>query len=183
MIDPQRSTQLANIQAATGMTVAEFTEDVRRTGLEKHSRIVSYLKTEHGLTHGNANLIAHMVREQLAGGPAAAEGLLEAQYAGSKAHLRPILEALKAMAETQGGDVERVIQKTAVSFRRRKQFALVQAASSRRVQLGLNLPTTPDDERAREVDGMCTHRVDLTEPTEVDADVAAWIGAAYEAAG
>ena len=65
MTDTQRDTQLANIEAATGRTVAEFTEDVRRTGLDRHGRIVSYLKDEHGLTHGNANLLAHVVREQL----------------------------------------------------------------------------------------------------------------------
>lgn len=183
MTDPQRSAQLANIEAATGMTVADFADDVRRTGLDKHGRIVSYLKDEHGLTHGNANLVAHLVREQLAGGRPAAEELLEAQYEGGKAHLRPVYEALAAIASFQGADVEQVIQKTGVSFRRRKQFALIQAASSKRVQLGLNLPSTPDDERVRAVSGMCTHRVDLTETAEVDDDVAAWIGASYRAAG
>lgn len=182
MTDTQRDTQLANIEAATGRTVAEFTEDIRRTGLDRHGRIVSYLKDEHGLTHGNANLLAHVVREQLAGGPATAEALLEAQYQGGKAHLHAVYEALARVAAAQGDDVERVVQKTGVSFRRRKQFALIQAPSSKRVQLGLNLPSTPDDERVKEVSGMCTHRVDVTEPAAVDDDVAAWIKTAYEAA-
>ncbi len=165
------------------MTVAEFTEDVRKTGLEKHGQVVGYLKDKHGLTHGNANLVAHLVREQLAGGPPTTDELLAAQYEGGKAHLRPIYETLAKIATAQGDDVEQVIQKTGVSFRRRKQFALVLAASSKRVQLGLNLPTTPDDARVKEVTGMCTHRVDLAELTDVDAAVEAWIGASYDAAG
>jgi len=183
MTDPQRETQMANIEAATGMTLADFAEDIRKTGLQKHGQIVSYLKDEHGLTHGNANLMAHVVREQMAGGPTPAEALLNAQYEGGKAHLRPIYETLEKIAGSRGDDVAQVIQKTGVSFRRRKQFALIQAPSSKRVQLGLNLPTTPADERVREVSGMCTHRVDLTDPTEVDDDVTAWITSAYEAAG
>jgi len=183
MTDPQGNAQLANIEAATGMTLADFTEAVRATGLQKHGQIVSYLKDEHGLTHGNANLLAHLAREQLAGGPPPAQALLDAQYEGGKVHLRPIYEALAQIAASQGDDVEQIIQKTGVSFRRRKQFALVQAPSSKRVQLGLNLPSTPDDERVREVEGMCSHRVDLTDAAAVDADVKSWISASYDAAG
>ena len=109
--------------------------------------------------------------------------LLEAQYAGGQAHLRPIYESLASVAASQGHDVERVVQKTGVSFRRRKQFALVQAPSSKRVQLGLNLPSTPDGGRVLEVSGMCTHRVDLTSPVDVDDDVRDWIAEADAAAG
>jgi hypothetical protein len=79
--------------------------------------------------------------------------------------------------------VEQVVQKTGVSFRRRKQFLLVQAPSSKRVQLGLNLDETPADGRVTETSGMCTHRVDVATPDEVDDAVAAWIRSAYQSAG
>jgi hypothetical protein len=183
MTDPQRSTQLANIEAATGKTVDDCVEAVTGAGLEKHGQIVSYLKAEHGLTHGNANLMAHVVRERQAGGPPSDEAPLDAQYQDGKAHLRPVYDALSRIAAAQGADVEQVIQKTGVSFRRRKQFALVQAPSSKRVRLGLNLPTTPDDARVKAADGMCTHQVDLADPSDVDGEVETWIAASYLAAG
>lgn len=185
MADPttQAETQLRNIEEATGMTVADFAALITTAGLEKHGQIVSYLKSEHSLTHGNANLLAHRIREGLAGGPPPAEVLLDAQYAGAKAPLRPIYTELAAVAEGLGDDVEKVVQKTGVSFRRSKQFALVQAPSSKRVQLGLNLDHTPDDERISEMSGMCTHRVDLTDPDEIDDAVVSWLRTAYERAG
>ncbi len=178
----QAATQLANIEASSGRTRAEFTAEIAAAGLEKHGEIVSYLKQNHGLTHGNANLVAKLVRDDMAGGPASDEELLQAQYSGPKAALVPIYDEVSAIALGLGDDVDQVIQKTGVSFRRAKQFLLVQAPSAKRVQLGLNLPHTPKDERVKETSGMCSHRVDITSPEDVDDSVASWIAAAYEAA-
>lgn len=185
MADPaaQAATQLKNIETSTGKTVAQFTELARSAGLEKHGKIVAFLKSEHGLTHGNANLLAHKIRERLDGGPASDTDLLDAQYEGNKAGLRPIYERLAEVAAGQGADVDRVVQKTGVSFRRSKQFALIQAPSSKRIQLGLNLPSDPADPRVKAVSGMCSHRVDITAIDQVDADVEGWINASYESAG
>lgn len=179
----QSATQLRNIEEATGMGVADFARKIDEAGLEKHGQMVSFLKTELGLTHGNANLIAHLVREAREGGPASEEDLLAAQYAGGKAHLKDTFDQLSKIALGLGDDVERVVLKTGVSFRRRKQFALVEAPSSKRVQLGLNLDETPDDPRVKDAGGMCTHRMDLTDPAEVDDSVASIIEEAYQRAG
>ena len=70
-----------------------------------------------------------------------------------------------------------------MSFGRKKQFALVQAPSAKRLRLGLNLDAMPDDPRIVATSGMCTHSVDLTSSEAVDADVASWIRAAYDRAG
>lgn len=183
MADHQAATQLANIEAATGLTPARVADLVRTTGLEKHGQIVALLKDEHGLTHGNANLLATLAREHLAGGRASDAELLAAQYAKGKAALRPILDELTALAQGLGDDVEVVVQKTAVSLRRRRQFAVVRAASARRIELGLNLPATPQDARIRETSGMCSHRVDLHDVDAVDDTIADWLGRAYAAAG
>ncbi len=175
--------QLSNIQESTGRTIPEFATEVKAAGLEKHGAIVSLFKTEHGLTHGNANALAHAVRTHLAGGPASDDELLDAQYSGAKAALRPIMEALVDQARSLGDDVTVVVQKTGVSLRRNKQFALVQAPSSKRIQLGLNLDQTPPGGRIQETTGMCTHRVDLTSLDEIDDEVEVWLAAAYQRAG
>ena len=92
MPDPVAATetQLRNIEAATGMSVAAFAAAVAERGIEGHAKILAFLKTEYGLSHGNANAVALRVRERAAGGPASPDALLDAQYAGAKAALRPV---------------------------------------------------------------------------------------------
>ena len=165
------------------MTVADYVAAVTKSGCDKHGQIVAFLKSDHGLTHGNANLIAQTVRQQIAGGPPSADELLSAQYAKGKAVLRPIYDRLVDIACEFGPDVEIVIQKTGVSLRRAKQFALIQAPSASRVQLGLNLDATPVGGRVEPMAGMCTHRTNLTSVDDVDNEVVAWLSTAYESAG
>ena len=181
--EQQAATQLANIERDTGLTPSAVVELIRAEGLEKHGQIVSMLKTRHGLGHGNANLLSVKARELLAGGPAREDVLLDAQYAGAKAHLRPIHDRLVATALAFGVDVEVAVQKTAVGLRRRRQFAVVKPASSKRIELGLNLQETPADDRVRETSGMCSHRVDLSGPADLDDAVAGWLRDAYDGAG
>lgn len=185
MPDPAAATetQLRNIEAATGMSVEAFAAVVAERGIEGHARVIELFKSEYGLSHGNANAVAHKVRELAAGGPASADALLDAQYAGAKATLRPICERLVGIASGLGSDVEVVVQKTGVALRRRRQFGLVQAPSAKRVQLGLNLATAPDDPRVVATPGaMCAFRVDLPDMESIDGDVARWLREAYDRA-
>ena len=128
--------------------------------------------------------MALRVRELAAGGPATSDALLDAQYANGKSALRPVYERLATTAADLGPDVEILVQKTGVAFRRRKQFAVVQAASAKRVALGLNLAEAPGDARVVATPGaMCAFRVDLPDAEAVDGDVEAWLREAYERAG
>ncbi len=181
MADPkaQADAQLARILETTKRTVAAFAKEARAAKLEKHGALIAHYKQAHGLGHGDANRLAHAVREHLAGGPADEGDLLAAQYAGKKAALRPIFDELAAIARALGPDVTEVVQKTGVSFRRDKQFALVTVPSASRVRLGLNLEATPDDPRVKATTGMCKQAVDLSEASAVDDAVAGWIAASY----
>ena len=177
-------TQLRNIEAATGMSVAAFAAAVADRNIEGHAKIIAFLKSEYGMSHGNANAVALRVRELAVGGPATPDALLDAQYANGKAALRPVYERLATSAADLGPDVEILVQKTGVAFRRKRQFAVVQAASAKRVALGLNLGDAPSDPRVVATPGaMCAFRVDLTDAGAVDADVGAWLREAYERAG
>jgi hypothetical protein len=185
MPDPQAATatQLRNIERDTGRTIGQWADEIAAAGLTKHGEIVAYLKRDHGLTHGNANALAHQARQRRAGGPASEEQLLDAQYAGGKAPLRPIYDEVVLLAQALGGDVEAVVKKTAVSLRRAKQFAVVEARSAKRVRLGLNLRGVEPTARLAATTGMCTHAVDLTDIDDVDDEVASWLQAAYQQAG
>ena len=70
-------------------------------------------------------------------------------------------------------------KKTGVSLRRHKQFAVIEAPSSTRVQLGINLRDAEPTERLRLAGGMCTHRVDVRSLDEVDDELVSWMREAY----
>ena len=177
-------TLLANLVAKTGKTLDEWTAIAKKSGLAKHGEIVKWLKGEHELTHGYANQIA-LSATRAADAPAAGSAeLVDAQYAGGKAALRPLCDALIAAAKKLGKDVEVAPKKTSVSLRRAKQFALIQAASATRIDLGLQLKGVPVGGRLEKYPStMCTHRVRLESKAQLDGELLGWMKQAYDAAG
>lgn len=174
----------ANLKEKTGRTLAQWLALAKKAKLDKHGQLVKHLKSEYDLTHGYASMVAH---EHLgsASGSKPADDLVDAQYAGPKADLRPILDALLAAAAKFGGDVEVSPKKTYVSLRRTKQFALIQPSTKTRVDLGLNLKGVEPEgrlEASGSWNSMCTHRVRLESKKDVDAAVKKWLKQAYAGA-
>jgi len=184
-IDPQTQTMINNMPEKTGKSLPQWTEIIAAAGLEKHGDIMKLLKGEHSVTHGFANTISILYRQQAAGGPPSEIDLVAAQYAGAKAGLQPVYDAVLTAVSQFGPDVEIAPKKTYVSLRRSKQFAIVKAATRTRVDLGLNLKgvdATSRLEGGNVFSGMCSHRVRLTAPDDVDAAVTAWLKQAYDQA-
>lgn len=184
-IDPQLQTMIDNMPEKTGKSLDEWYGVLRAAGLAKHGEILKLLKGEHGVTHGYANTISILYRQQAEGGPPADQDMVAAQYSGPKAGLRPIYDAVLAAVTDFGGDVEVAPKKTYVSLRRSKQFAIVKAATKTRVDLGLNLKGEEPTERlegGKVFSGMCSHLVRLTSGDQVDAEVVAWLRDAYDRA-
>lgn len=175
---------LANVEEKTGQNLEDWLKHLSAAGLDKHGQIVKHLKAEHGVTHGYANLIAHQYLAQDSP-PAAEEDLVAAQYAGPKAGLLPIYEALVAVIEGLGDDATLAPKKAYVSLRRSKQFALIQPSTRTRVDLGLKLPGVEPAgrlEASGSFNTMVSHRVRLESANEVDDEVSAWLQQAYEQA-
>ncbi|WP_306232202.1 DUF4287 domain-containing protein [Agrococcus beijingensis] len=177
-VDAATQTMIDNVPAKTGRSLDEWFGVLDAAGLEKHGQAMALLKSEHGVSHGFANLIVLLHRSRHAG-DSSADDLVDAQYAGAKAALRPILDALLAEVRGYGHDVEIAPKRTSVSLRRRKQFAVVEAASGKRVQLGINLGAATPTERLKAAGGMCTHRVDLGSIDDVDDELRGWLREAY----
>ncbi len=95
------ATMIANMKDKTGRTLPEWLKIANAAKLEKHGQIVKLLKSEHGVTHGFANLIAH---HSLNSGAGASDGgdLVRTQYSGKKEGLRPIYDALVRAAARLG---------------------------------------------------------------------------------
>mgnify|MGYP000989000631 CR=1 FL=1 len=179
--DKALATMIANLEKNTGHDLDWWVGVATGSGKSKHGEVVAFLKSEHGLGHGYANMVAITARDRAAGGPAAADDLVDAQYRG-KESLRPIYERLLAEATALGDDVEVAPKKASVSLRRSKQFALVEPATKTRIDLGLNLKGVPGTERLRETGGMCTHKVSVTDPSAVDSELLGWLRRAYDMA-
>jgi hypothetical protein len=184
--DEMRRDMIANLKEKTGKTLAEWLKVIGASKRSKHGEIVALLKGEHGVTHGYANQIALEALRPADAPAAGSDALVEAQYAGPKAALRPIYDALVAMVGKLGDDVELSPKKGYVSLRRAKQFGLIQPSTATRVDVRINLkgqPPTGRLETSGSFNAMVSHRVRVTSVAEVDAELEGWIRRAYEAAG
>ena len=177
-------TMKQNLAEKTGKSLDAWVALARKQKLEKHGLIVSWLKSEHTLGHGYANLIAQSV---LGGTTATTEGddLLAAQYAGSKAAVKPIYDALVKVVTGFGNDIELSPKKTYVSLRRSKQFGLIQPSTAARVDVGLNLKGVTASgrlENSGSFNAMVSHRVRVGSVAEIDPELKALLKQAYDAA-
>jgi predicted transport protein len=112
------------------------------------------------------------------------DDLVADQYKG-KEQLKPIYDKIIKSISKFGTDIEIAPKKAAVSLRRKRQFALIQPSTKTRIDLGLKI-------KDKEINGrlensgpfgiMCTHRVKLSSPNEVDKEVLSWLKEAYEKA-
>jgi hypothetical protein len=185
-MDKATATQLANIEARTGKTLAELTALVAASGLTRHGEIREMLKRDLGMGHGDANTLVHVVLgtdgTSAAAGKSADE-VLDGIYAGPKAALRPIHDAfMSAMAPLGTFDI--APKKAYLSLRRRKQFAQIGPATNMRVEVGLNMKGVPATGRLEALPpgGMCQYRIRVTAPSEIDAELIEWVRQAYEQA-
>ncbi len=173
-------TMLANIPEKTGKPLDEWLGIIGKLGLSKHGQIVSYLKTEHGVTHGFANLLANRAK---GGGEIDGDGLIDAQYVGDKMHLRPIYDALISIVNEFGSDVVLSPKKTYMSIRRSKQFAIIQPSTKTCIDLGINLKGIPASgklELSGSFNAMVSHRVRLSSVEDVNQEVKSWLLRSFE---
>jgi len=175
---------IANYEKNTGKKFEVWLTLMKKEKFSKHGEIVKRLKEQHGMGHGYANLVAtHVVNSNT---PATADdGLLEVQYAGAKAALRPFYEKLATAVRKFGDDAELSPKKTYVSLRRAKQFGLIQPSTADRLDVGLNLKGVAPKgrlEASGSFNAMVTHRVRVTAVEDIDAELIGWLKSAYDAA-
>lgn len=187
MATPEQAmeTMVQNLKEKTGKSLEDWVKIARSSKLVKHGEIVNHLKSKHAVGHGYANLIAMNALKTAEAPELGSDELVDAQYAGAKAALRPIYDKLIAAVRKFGGDVEISPKKTYVSLRRSKQFALIQPSTATRVDVGVNLKGTKPSgrlEASGSFNAMMSHRVRVEKIGDVDADLIGWLKEAYESA-
>ncbi len=180
--EEQLQTMVKNMPEKTGKSLEQWFKLIKSKRLETHGEIMKLLKGEHGVSHGFANTIAIMYRQQAAGGPSSGGELEAGYFGGAKAAMQPLYAQIIKAAQALGADVELAPKKTYMSLRRKKQFGIVQVSSKDRVDLGLILKGVPAGGRLEAWDGMCTHRVRLGSAKEFDKEVKDWLKRAYSEA-
>lgn len=171
-------TMIENMPEKTGKSLEEWKIILKEKAFKKHSEGVNYLKITHEVTHGFANTIVTLSKEE----DNATQDLLKNQYLG-KENLLPIYMALITYIESLGNDVTITPKKGSVSVLRKRQFILIKPATKTRIDLGLKLkekPTTERLENSGPFGTMCTHRVRISELMDINEELKKWIKEAYE---
>ncbi len=182
-VDDAIAKMIANLETNTGKPLTAWVKLVQGEKLGKHAAMVAFLKSKHGLGHGYANLVAHSVAG--GGAPSRGDDPVAEQYAGVKASLRPIYDAILVAVQKFGKDIEVSPKKAYVSLRRGKQFAIVQPSTATRLDLGLNLKDVAPAGRLEpsgSFNSMVNHRVRLEAIKGVDQELIGWLRQAYEQA-
>ena len=180
MASPQEmaDSMYKNVEEKTGKAMNEWLVIIKQSGLEKHGQIIKMLKGDHSVTHGFANLIAHT---HLNPETTDDNDLVANQYSGAKQPLKVIYDTIMdKLGELQG--IEIAPKKAYVSLRHNKQFALIQPSTKTRVDVGINLKGDEPTERLEKsgsFNAMVSHRVRLTDVSQIDDELIDWLKDAY----
>ena len=176
---------LDTVYSKTGKTVAGFALLAQQQGLTKHGELIAWLKNDFALGHGHANaVVAVLLKSESRAAPM--DDKIGKLFVGKKAIWQPACAALLEQIKTLGDDVMIAPVDTYINILRgKKKFAILQISSGERVDIGIKLKSLEPTDRL-EFSGtwntMVTHRVRITDSSQLDAQVLEWLGMAYNAA-
>jgi hypothetical protein len=116
---------------------------------------------------------------------ATAEDYVERMFAGPKAGLRPLYDALLTVGLSIGKDTKACPCKTIVPIYRRHVIAQIKPATRTRIDFGLALGNTKAPKRLVDTGGFkkkdrITHRIEVTSIDDIDDELKRWLKKAYE---
>ncbi|MBI3822283.1 MAG: DUF4287 domain-containing protein [Planctomycetes bacterium] len=115
----------------------------------------------------------------------AAERYVEAMFAGKKAGLKPIYDALLKIGLAVSKDVKACPCQTIVPLYRNHVFAQIKPTTNTRIDIGFALKDTKAKGRLIDTGGFAkkdriTHRIPITSLAEIDDEVKRWFKVAYD---
>ena len=183
-MDKTVATMIENLKEKTGYNLDEWKTIISKESVSKHGEIVKFLKENHGITHGYASEIVLKVLGSDADSATNTDDLIVNQYKG-KEHLKAYYDKLIGEIEKFDGEFEIAPKKTYVSLKRKKQFIILNTASKTRFEIGFNLKGVEPKGKleAEKPNGICSHKINLSDIKEIDKEVIEWIKLAFENAG
>ena len=181
---------IARLEEKTGRSLDEWIKLSNRSGPKDEKERVAWLKSKHGLGTNYAGWISERSfgRGLESTDPnaylAAAAQFVDDMYAGPKAALRPIYDALLELAFRLGKDIRVSPAKTIVPIYRRHVIAQIKPSTRTRVDFGLALGDTKPTTRLKSTGGFdkgdrITHSIALSSGADIDTEVGKWLKKAY----
>lgn len=182
---------VADLKQKTGRTLEEWLKLIKKSGPKDEKARREWLQTEHGLGTNSAWWLAERAEGKASevGDPdtylEAAEGYVEGMFAGSKAALRPIYDAILKVGLKVGKDVKACPCQTIVPLYRNHVFAQIKPTTTKRVDIGFALGDMKPKGRLIDTGGFAkkdriTHRIPLESVKDIDDEVKHWLKVAYD---
>jgi Domain of unknown function (DUF5655)/Domain of unknown function (DUF4287) len=182
---------IADLKAKTGRSLDEWLAFINAEGPATEPARRDWLKTTHKLGTNSATWLAE---RSLGKGTdedspeaylKAAARYVEAMFAGKKANLRPIYDALLQIGFDLAKDVKACPGLTIVPLYRNHVFAQIKPATITRIDLGFALKDTKPTGRLIDTGSFAkkdriTHRIPIASVEEIDAEVKRWLQIAYD---
>jgi hypothetical protein len=188
---------IAELKGKTGRSLDEWLALIKAEGPDDEKACRAWLKEKHGLGTNSAWWLVErafakddkdIAEEDPEVYLQAAVGYVEEMYAGSKADLRPIYDALLALGLGIGPEAKACPCKTIVPLYRNHVFAQIKPTTRTRIDLGFALGDLPATGRLIDTGGFAkkdriTHRIPITSLDDIDDEVTRWLKTAYDRDG
>jgi hypothetical protein len=182
---------VTELKIKTGRTLEEWMKHIKKNGPKTEQERREWLKTEHGLGTNTAWWLAEHAEGK--GGETAdpelylktAEQDVEKMFAGKKATLKPIYDALLKLGLKVGKEAKACPCQTIVPLYRNHVFAQIKPTTQTRIDLGFALGDMKPTGRLLDTGGFAkkdriTHRIPISSLSEIDDEVKRWLKVAYD---
>lgn len=182
---------IATLPQKTGRSLDEWMRFIEESGPASEQERRDWLKSEHKMGTNTAWWLAE--RSVGKGGEEDSPGAylatalryVEDMFAGGKAPLRPIYDALLALGFATGPDAKACPCKTIVPLYRNHVFAQIKPSTRTRIDLGFALKDAPATGRLIDTGGFAkkdriTHRIPIAGLADIDDEVRRWLKVAYD---
>ena len=185
---------VAELITKTGRSLEEWVSFIQKNGPPDLKDRREWLKTKYQIGTNTAWWLA----ERAGGQPtwdespeaylAIAPVYVDEMFAGAKARLRPLCDALFQLGRAIDEDVKICPCKTIVPFYRNHVIAEIKPSTRTRIDFGLALGDEPFTARLKDTGGLkkknrITHKVEVAKLADLDDELTAWLTAAYDRDG
>jgi hypothetical protein len=183
---------VAELPEKTGRSLEQWVALGKKSGPGDPAKLREWYKAKHGLGTNAAGWIADRALGLASGEGDTPDGYLaravehvDVMYAGGKAGLRPVHDALIALGQSLGKDIRICPGRTIVPLYRHHVIAQIKPATQSRIDFGLALGNRKATGRLIDTGGFAkkdriTHRIEIGSVAEVDAEVMKWLRMAYD---
>jgi Domain of unknown function (DUF5655)/Domain of unknown function (DUF4287) len=168
----------ASMKDRTGRSLAQWVTAVQESGMDPldQKAVRRWLKDVHGVPQNSQWAIAFSAAEAAGWVRPSADGYTDSLYAGGKAALRPLHDAVLGIALSLGEDVEPQGRGTYIPLVRKSQFAAIAPGPKGTLRVGFRYrATVPNDPRLEPARGFAqaTHWVHL--PGDTGREDVGWL--------